>query len=312
MLIVDAHCDTINRILKQGSDLFRNTCHFDIERALQNGSIVQFFTAFISPEYCQAYALKRALQIIDKLCEQVGLHNDVISLCADSAEIKEALECGKMAAVLSIEGGEAFQGDLAVLRMFYRLGVRSVCLTWNRRNEIADGVSDAASGGGLTPFGRDVVREMNRLGMIVDVSHISEKGFWDVLEISGSPVIASHSNSKKVCPHVRNLTDEQILSIEKCGGVIGINLYPGFLTESDACSIKDVLNHIEHIASLSGENHLGLGADLDGIEKTPGNFHGVQDIPEIFDGLLRLNYPESFVRKFAGENFLRVINQVMR
>ena len=311
MVIVDTHCDTILRSMETGESLFKNGCHIDLERMKRYEGFVQFFAAFVSPSYCQAYAMKRAVQIIDKFYQQLDQYSDNMMLCCNYRQIEDALQSSKIAAVLSIEGGEALQGDLSALRMFYRLGVRSLCLTWNHRNEIADGVEDGISGGGLTPFGKDVIREMNRLGMIIDVSHLSEKGFWDVMELSEKPIIASHSNSKKVCSHKRNLTDEQIMALKDKGGVMGINLYSAFLTDDGNASLNDIIRHIEHIAEIAGTDCIGLGADFDGIDKTPEDVRGVEDLYKIFNELLRLNYPQHTVDMIAGGNFLRVIKEVL-
>lgn len=311
MIIVDAHCDTITKIMEDGTGLRKNNCHIDIERLKSIGNYVQFFAAFIDPSYCQAYPLKRALQIIDEFYSQIEANKDDIMTCRNYNDIEEAVKSGKIAAVLSIEGGEALQGDLGVLRMLYKLGVRSISLTWNYRNEIADGVKDESSGGGLTPFGRKVIKEMNELGMIIDLSHISKTGFWDVLECTSAPVIVSHSNAQKLCPHRRNLTDKQILAIKDNGGVIGVNLYPEFLNNSKEATLKDVINHIEYISSLVGPEHIGLGADFDGIESVPTGINGVQDIEKIFNELAKLNYSNENIEKFAGKNFLRVIQNVL-
>jgi len=312
MIIVDAHCDTITKIMEKGTQLRKNDCHVDIDRLKAKGNYVQFFAAFIDPAYCQAYALKRALQIIDEFYRQIEVNKDDIMICCNYNDIEEAVKANKIAAVLSIEGGEALQGDLGVLRMLYRLGVRSICLTWNHRNEIADGVKDESSGGGLTPFGREVVKEMNRLGMLIDLSHISKTGFWDVLECTSAPVIVSHSNAQRLCAHRRNLTDKQIMAVKDNGGVIGINLYPEFLNNSKEATIKDIINHIEYIASLAGPDHIGLGADFDGVESLPEGINGVQDIIKIIDELSKLNYSSQDIEKFAGGNFLRVIKEVLK
>lgn len=311
MIIVDAHCDTITKIMEKGTQLRKNDCHVDIDRLKAKGNYVQFFAAFIDPAYCQAYALKRALQIIDEFYRQIEVNKDDIMICCNYNDIEEAVKANKIAAVLSIEGGEALQGDLGVLRMLYRLGVRSICLTWNHRNEIADGVKDESSGGGLTPFGREVVKEMNRLGMLIDLSHMSKTGFWDVLECTSAPVIVSHSNAQRLCAHRRNLTDKQIMAVKDNGGVIGINLYPEFLNNSKEATIKDIINHIEYIASLAGPDHIGLGADFDGVDGLPAGINGVQDIEKIFNELAKLNYSSENIEKFAGKNFLRVIQNVL-
>ncbi|TYQ18254.1 UNVERIFIED_CONTAM: membrane dipeptidase [Acetivibrio alkalicellulosi] len=312
MIILDAHCDTLTKIMETNSNLYHNNSHVDLQRLKKIGKSVQFFAAFIDPAYCQAYALKRALQIIDVFYSQLEIYKDNMMLCCNYNDILDALSQNKIAAILSIEGGEALQGDLGVLRMLYKLGVRSICLTWNYRNEIADGVLDGQSKGGLTPFGKEVVKEMNSLGMLVDVSHISQRGFWDVLEISNKPVIASHSNAKKICNHLRNLTDEQILALKDNGGVTGINLCPDFLCESGNATIKDIINHIEHIISLVGTDHIGLGADFDGIDKLPDDINGVEHVDKIINQLIKLNYSKDTIEKIMGGNFLRTINNCMK
>ncbi len=312
MTFVDAHCDTITTIMKTGGTLKSNTGHIDIDRLKKYDSFVQFFAAFISPEQAKMGALRRTLDIIDKLYREIEINKNDIMLCRNYNDIVNAINSGKVAAVLTIEGGEALEGSLSVLRILYQLGVRAITLTWNFRNQIADGVADSVTNGGLTPFGREVVAEMNRLGMMVDVSHLSEAGFWDVIHLSSAPIIASHSNAKKICRHSRNLTDEQLLALKKNGGVTGINLYPFFVINDGKAEMKHVISHIEHIVGLTGEDTLGLGSDFDGIDKTPVGLEGVQYFPDLINELLKLNYSESLINKIAGENFLRVIKTVVK
>jgi len=311
MLILDAHCDTILYILEHKDGLYSNNCSVDISRALKAGSWVQFFAIFVHPVHCRGREMLRAVQLIDKIVEEAAINTDTMSICLNYENIQKAVQEKKLAAIISMEGGEPLQGDIAALRAFYKLGVRCIGLTWNYRNEIADGIIDRIAGGGLTPFGRNVVQEMNKLGMIVDVSHLSEKGFWDVIELSGAPIIASHSNAAAICNHPRNLSDEQLLAIKKNGGVTGINLCPDFLNQTGNANVEDIVKHIEHIAAVTGEDCIGLGTDFDGIEVSPEGVDGVQDIYKIFDRLLSLNYQEEFIKKFAGENFLRVIREVL-
>ncbi|AEV68414.1 dipeptidase [Acetivibrio clariflavus] len=310
MIIFDAHCDTITKIMELNSNLYSNNCHIDILRLKKAGNCVQTFAAFIAPIYSPAYAMKRAMQIIDRFYSELEIYKDDIMLCCNYNDIETALSQGKIAAMLSIEGGEALQGDLGALRNFYRLGVRSVCLTWNYRNEIADGVKDEETGGGLTPFGRQLVAEMNRLGMLVDLSHISQRGFWDVMATTSKPVIVSHSNARKICSHPRNLYDDQILAVAKNGGVIGINFYPEFLNDEGKAFVKDIIKHIEHIVSLAGPDHIGIGADFDGIEKTPEDIKGIENISIVFEEMAKLNYSDEIIRKFASENFLRLVKDM--
>lgn len=312
MTFVDAHCDTITTIMETGEALKNNNGHIDLDRLKKYDSFVQFFAAFIAPEQAKMGALKRTLDIIDRLYSEIEINKNDIMLCRNYNDITTAVKSRKVAAVLTIEGGEALEGSLAVLRMLYQLGVRAITLTWNFRNQIADGVADEITNGGLTPFGRQVVAEMNKLGMMVDVSHLSEAGFWDVINLSASPIIASHSNAKKICDHSRNLTDEQLLALKKNGGVTGINLCPYFIVKDGKAEIKHVIAHIEHILGLTGEDTLGLGADFDGIDKTPIGLEGVQCLSDLINELLKLNYNESLINKIAGENFLRVIKTVVK
>src|SRR3989339_1822658 len=163
MIIFDAHADTITKIMQKNENIFKNTCHIDLKRLKSKKQFVQVFAAFVDPLYGNAYALKRAIQIIDKFNQQIDIYRNDIMLCLNYNDINTANKENKIAALLSIEGGEALANDLAVLRMFYKIGVRSICLTWNYRNEIADGVYDEDTKGGITLFGREVIKEMNKL-----------------------------------------------------------------------------------------------------------------------------------------------------
>jgi membrane dipeptidase len=312
MIIVDTHCDTAGVLVNTKSNLYSNNLHVDLKRQLEAGRFVQFFAAFIDHGKYRGNEMRRAIQIIDRIYCEAEEYPDYIQICNSYSDISKALNNGKVAAVISIEGGEALEGELSALRMFYRMGVRSICLTWNYRNEIADGVGAGSSGGGLTPFGVEVIAEMNRLGMLIDVSHLSEKGFWDVIASSKAPIIASHSNSRAVCDHPRNLTDQQIEALKNNGGVMGLNLYPAFLNNTGNASIDDILRHIEKITEISGEDHIGLGADFDGIDTTPVDLRGVHELHGLFERLLSLNYTESFVEKLAGGNYMRLFERILK
>lgn len=312
MIIVDAHCDSVTEAMDKKENLYRNGLHIDLERLRRKENHVQFFAAFVAPEEYKGIEMLRLIRILDFFFKQVEQFSNCVSICRNFQEILHALNNGRSAAIISIENGGALQGDLSALRIFYRLGVRSICLTWNFANEIADGVKDCDRNAGLTAFGKEVVAEMNTLGMLADVSHLSEKSFWGVMEVTKAPIIASHSNAKVICNHPRNLDDAQLIAIKSNNGVIGINLYPIFLNDSGSASIDDIIRHIEHIAAVTGENHIGLGADFDGVECLPAGIEGVQNIDRIIERLLAMNYSQSFIEKFAGGNFLRVIEQVLR
>jgi len=311
MFIVDTHCDTAKLLLDLKADLYENNCHLDLKRLKSTGDRVQFFAAFADPIKYRNNILTRVLSILDCMYQAEEQYIDKLAICLSAHDIEEAVAGGKVAAILSIEGGEALNGELSVLRMLYSLGVRSMLLAWNHRNLLADGASEKY-GAGLSEFGRQVVAEMNRLGMIVDVSHLCQASFHDVLELTASPVIASHSNAMAVCSHRRNLSDSQLMDIKKNGGVVGINFYTCFLNNTDKATIDDVVNHIEHICSVTGEDHIGIGTDYDGIQTTPAGLEGTQCMLNLLDRLIQLNYSTEFVRKFAGLNFMRVIKQVLQ
>lgn len=310
MLIIDAHCDTALSIQEGGGDLYENSYQLDLKKLLSSGERVQFFAAFADPCEYRNNELKKVLSILDQIYNAAEVHNQKLSICLSANDIKNALSQGKVAAILSIEGGEALNGELSILRQLYRLGVRSMLLAWNHRNLLADGAEERF-GAGLSLFGRQVVEEMERLGMIVDVSHLCEASFFDTLEIASKPVIASHSNSKAVCDNPRNLSDKQLLAIKQNGGVIGLNFYPYFLNNTEKAMIDDVLRHIEHICSVTGENHIGIGADYDGIECLPEGLEGPHKFEALFERLAQLNYSEGFIKKIAGLNFLRVIERIL-
>lgn len=318
-IVVDTHCDTLLRVLgrspyrrQQPYKLGERNAegHLDLPRMQEGGVDVQFFAAYIEPIYKPDRSLKRAMQLFDAFFTELEANSDRMLMATTVDDIMKAKEQGKVAAVLAIEGGEALEGDLGVLRMFHRLGVRSIGLTWNQRNDIADGVGDARSKGGLSEFGAAVVQEMNRLGILVDVSHLSDPGFWDVIEISTQPIIASHSNARAVCNHRRNLTDEQIKALAKNGGVMGMNFAAAFVKEDGKPTIDDLLDHIDHIVQLVGPEHVGLGSDFDGIGATPEGLTDVTKMPLITEGLCRRGYSDEHIRLILGGNYFRVFRQV--
>lgn len=314
-MVVDTHCDTLMRVLQAKPYRLawhHEDGHVDIPRLRFGGVGLQFFASYIEPEFKPERALKRALQFCDGFYRELQDNPLDLHHILSYADVLKAQGEKKIGALLSIEGGEALEGDLGALRMLHRLGVRSIGLTWNERNQIAEGVGDCRSGGGLTDFGVSVVLEMNRLGMIVDVSHMSEPGYLDVLAVSKQPIIASHSNARALCNHVRNLTDPQILALQKNGGVMGINFASDFVRSGERATVSDVVNHIVHIASLTGScDHVGLGSDYDGIPTTPTGLEDVSKLPALTKEMLRREFTEVEIRAVLGGNFLRVMAAVL-
>ena len=324
-IVVDTHCDTLKCLSpyftsnrdSMWSDRSstglgeRSTVgHVDIPRLKAGGVDCQIFAISSLRERNPPYALRTALHMLDLFYAECRKNDDTITHATTHQDILNAVQRGKIAALLSIEGADVLEGEVGVLRMFYRLGVRMVGLVHSLRNQLADGVTDARTGGGLSEFGVQVVKELNRLGVLIDVSHLNDAGFWDLLDVSTQPIVASHSNSRSICDHVRNLTDDQIRALADRGGVMGINFAPTFIhpTRTDVAHLVD---HIDHIVKLVGVDCVGLGSDFDGIRSTPLGLEDVSKLPNITQELVRRRYTETEIRKILGENHLRVWKDVV-
>jgi membrane dipeptidase len=231
--VVDTHSDTTQRLLDENFDMGMrsSTGHMDIPRMKEGGLDAEFFSIWVDPDkYIGAPASKRALDLIDAVYEQAKKHPEALEMAYSAEDIRRLKKQGKIGALMGVEGGHAIDDDLRVLRTFYRLGVRYMTLTHTKANNWADSSTDTPKHNGLTDFGREVVREMNRLGMIVDISHVSDKTFYDTLAVSKAPVIASHSSCRALCDHPRNMTDDMIRALAKNGGVMQINFFPAFIS----------------------------------------------------------------------------------
>ena len=326
-IIVDGHCDTLLQICGTGPaqgyyggsgrrNFFEKSesGHIDLPRLKEGGVTCQVMALYIEPQYKPARAARRTLELLDAFYGLVD-ESDDFKLATRASDITAAKAKGEVSALLSIEGGEAVEGSLSLLRSFYRLGVRAMGLTWNQRNDIADGVGERSSRSGLTDFGVSLVKEMERLGMLVDVSHLSESSFWALDAVAERPYIASHSNCRQLASHPRNLTDRQIEALARKGGVIGVVFAPGFVDDNrENVSLSRLCDHIDHIKKVAGIDHVGLGSDFDGFTVTPGQpqvLKDVSELPRLTEELLARGYTEEEVRKVLGENWLRVYREVL-
>ncbi len=307
--LFDAHCDTISLICDTNQELLENNCRVDLKKMSKNQHI-QFFASFIDAQNDILTPFNRANQLIDYYYEQINKNSNLISHCNSVFDINTSLINNKIAALLSIEGGEALEGKIENLLHFFDKGVRMMTLCWNYQNEICSGV-DADNDNGLTDFGIEVIHLMNKKGMIIDVSHMSEKSFWDVMEATTSPVVASHSNVFSLKKHKRNLKKEQIAAVIENNGCIGINLYTEFLGDT-ACTTDDVLGHIEYILEMGGENNIGIGSDFDGMNSLPKEISSIKDLETLPEAMLKKGYSEDLVKKITHNNFLRVVNQAVK
>lgn len=315
MFICDCHCDTLTELYNKNASLYENEQHFDIKRQIALGGGLQFCAIYVPTEVFRYQGgLRYTLCLLDKYNQEIKkLHENGI----DVLQVRTAEDAGnvlrhKAATLLAIEEGGAIDGSLEALRCLYELGVRAMTLTWSNRNDIADGINEEATGSGLTLFGKQVVAEMNRLGMLVDVSHISTAGFWSVIETSTKPIIATHSNAKSLCSHPRNLNDEQIKALAQNGGLAGITFAGQFLEEDwrNAC-IESVYKHIDYMLNLIGnDDHIGFGSDFDGISHPPYNIQGVQDYKPLIEYLSKY-YSDETINKITHQNVINLLQKVL-
>ena len=322
----------------------------DIPRLKEGGVNAPFFALWVPVYYKGGEAVRRTLDLRDAMQRLFDSHPELIAPAMNAADVERITRSGRIAAILTLEGGHQIADDLAVLRMYYRLGIRAMTLTHFRNNNWADSSTDQPAHNGLTPFGKEVVRELNRLGMIVDVSHVSDKTFFDVMEVSTKPVIASHSSCRAISDVPRNMTDDMIRALGKNGGVIGINFGEGFLNPKDAEALKaavnaagyaepqltgkalddyaaeehrrmsapkqafgtieDAVEHIDHAVKIAGVDHVGIGSDFDGISAPPKGLEDVSKMPALKAALRKKGYSEEDVRKIFGGNTLRVLREV--
>lgn len=308
MRVFDGHCDTISRCLRTG-ETFRNTVgHWSIDKAKTFTACAQFFAVFGGEEPRPGVSqFPLFLAQVDLLRREVRNSGDDLAFCADAQSCKAAWAAGKVAAFLSVEGAELLDCQVERLRQAQSMGVRAVNLTWNFANALS-GSNLQDSDRGLSGPGRDFVRTMDALGVLVDVSHLSDPGFWDVVRTARGPIIASHSNSRSLYFHPRNLTDEQFTAIMDLQGTVGLNLYARFL--ADAPTLDTVVRHLEHFLDLGGEDTVALGGDWDGMEKTPAGVEDVTGWALLYQRLEELGYGQDLLDKLFYKNLMRVVEQV--
>ena len=302
--VFDGHCDTPVELWLQNQPLRKNTLAVSLERAQRLGAWAQFFafcTAWVEAKLPRPEIFARAL---DNFHAQLRENADRITLCRTASEAEAAMRAGKCAAFLAIEGAEAVREDEALLELAYEKGVRMISLVWNLPNGLA---APCGSDEGLTEKGKRFFKRAQSLGILVDVSHVSEKGFWDMAELAEKPIIASHSDSFSICPHPRNLTDEQFKAIRDLGGTAGLNLYVPFLTQAPRASFDDLRRHLDHFLELDGEGHIALGADLDGCDRLPEGFSGLDDYNRLGDFLKNTGYSDATIQNLFCNSLMKVV-----
>ncbi|MBO4298183.1 MAG: dipeptidase [Clostridia bacterium] len=298
MFVADAHCDTLYNIAVNGAA--PEECMITAARLGEGGVGLQTFAMFAGSRGMAGQPYEKGAAMLAAK-EKLG-----VPLCLDALPDEPPRTPH---GVLSIEGGEMLEGSLERLHEFDAAGrIRMIALTWNNENEIGHSAKSGSTEG-LKPFGFELLREMDRLGVLADASHLNEAGFWDIVERAALPPIASHSNLKKLCGHSRNLTDEQVKAIIRRGGFIGINFYSNFLREDGKATLDDVLRHIDGIAELGGIDVLGFGSDFDGIESWPDGLGSPADFPALLALLEKHGYTKEELEKIAGLNLWNVLKR---
>ena len=291
----DAHCDTALEVWRRSAALYENGLHLDLKRLSAYGPCAQVFS--ICADYGPGMS-EQTDKTLDYLLRELDANSEIIRLCHSSVDIIQCAEAKKIAALISVEGAEKLDCSVARLREAHAKGLRIVHLCWNHDNALTGAAMD--SGSGLTEQGRGFVSAAQEVGVVIDLSHLSERGFWDVLEIARKPVLAGHSSAAALCPHPRNLTDAQFTALVNAGGVAGLNFYPEFLGLTR--DVGAIVAHAEHWLSLGGEKAVCLGGDLDGIETLPGGMTGVESVGALYDAMLRKNWSEDTVRDIFYNN----------
>jgi len=318
-IIVDTHCDTLMQFLHRGwgnppprkLGEWGTQGHLDLPRMEAGGITCQTFAVYTGRRAIVPEASLMATLMVDKFYTEIEANDGIVAVTTHD-EIVEAKRAGKACGLLSLEGAEPLMGEIAALRVYYRLGVRMLSFAWNYRTPFADGLGAKRSESKLPELGVQALEEMDRLGMVFDVSHLADSVFWDVADVMKGPFIASHSNARAVCDHARNCTDDMIRAIADHGGVLGMNYAPAFVKEGgEGATVEGMVDHIDHIVKLVGPDHVGLGSDYDGIGNPPEGIETVDKTPNVTRVLVKRGYSDEDILKILGGNHMRVFKEVI-
>ena len=310
--VFDLHCDTALALLDKefqgGVSLRKNSAHIDLERAKTLPGYAQCFACYTTPGFRERFQVSPVVAFereMGEILSQIEQNSDLIRLAMSADDVEKNFEKGLMSGILTIEGPAGFDFDPTLLEELDKVGFRISSLGWNEKNVLT---GSHVTGGGLTDLGREFVKEAQRVGMIVDVSHISDEGFWGIMDVTEKPIVATHSNSRAVCDHSRNLTDDMFKAICQTGGVAGFNQCAPFVGEKP--DLDTICDHILHFLELDPEaDHIALGGDLDGCDELPAGFEGVQSYPAMAQRLQERGVDEKLIRKIYWENALGVLRK---
>ena len=319
MRLIDLHCDTIWMLMREkNTNLKNNPFCVDVEKMKAASSMAQFFACFIylneiASEERWEIGYQLALDMIKRGKAEFAACSDKIFLASNYDDVIKNYAGGKMSAILTIEEGGILNNNMNRLCELYKQGVRLMTLTWNHENCIAypNSKDKAIMQKGLKPFGVEVVEKMNELGMLIDVSHLSDGGFWDVLKYSKKPIVASHSNVRSLCNHPRNLSDEMIKALAEQGGIAGVNLYPYFINKNGKATVEDIADHVWHMYQTGGEDFIAVGTDFDGFDEGELEIAHIGEMGKLYHAVKRRGLTERQMEKFWSGNAMRVMQQVL-
>lgn len=318
MNLIDLHCDTVWRLMENGTkaSLLKNSFSIDVAGLKKAGSMAQFFACFVymqqfqgEDRYTQGY--EYAKKMLARLKQEVKREN-ALEFAGNAEDILRNMQQNKISVIPTIEEGGILEGKMERLEELYREGIRLVTILWNEENCIGypNSREQDVMQKGLKPFGFEVVERMNELGILIDVSHLSDGGFYDVLKTSKAPVLASHSNARSVCAHPRNLTDEMIRMLGETGGVVGLNFYPYFLNDSGKAGVEDMIRHVRHITNAGGVEVAAIGTDFDGFDEGELEIQNIGEMEKLYTGLKKAGFKESELEAIWHKNAWRLIKQV--
>ena len=309
-IVFDGHMDTPLRMVDDGVDLGarREAGHADLPRLAEGGVDAVFLAAWIDPAFAGGRARARAEALISAVRGAASAHPDRCAFATTAEEVRAVASGGRIALLCGIENGQALEGDPGNVARFRSLGARYLTLTWMNSNELGDAAGADPASGGLSPLGRDVVAEMERCGMLVDLAHAAPRTFSDVLAIARRPVVVSHAATEARGPHPRNVTDDQIRAVAATGGIVGVAFYPAYLDPaSGRCGRDAIVEHLLRILEVAGSEHAALGSDLDGIPRLPEGFRGAQDFGLVAADLEARGVTGEELARILGGNWLRML-----
>jgi len=314
MPFIDLHCDTFLELQRQNKDLYDNDLHISIKKLMKSEVFCQFFAMYINLAKYEddTRAFYAALSMYEVFKSELAKNSQYITQVKSFDEIEAARKSGKIAALLTVEEGGICGNHIERLEQLYDMGVRLVTLTWNYENSLGYPNADdpAIMGAGLKPFGIEFIERMQQLGMLIDVSHLSEGGFWDVVKYSKKPFVASHSNARAIRDFRRNLTDAQLKALAEAGGVTGINFYHNFLGGDGSGSMEQIMAHISHIKNVAGIDTLAVGSDFDGITGNTA-MKDASELTMLIDALDKSGFTDGEIEKICWGNAMRVIKDVL-